>query len=226
MQKNISVIVVANDNFESLEKVIWSYNTQAFRNFEMIIVNQNFDETILKSITSIQKEVFFPIIYLEANSESSKEEFLKNAIEKATTNYLLFTTSDCVARPDFVEEHIKNRVEGCYLNGSYISIDKTIESAITKEILYASDCFNFKWLRSNGLSLLKSFKASYSGLWNTFLDILFTKNDISLENLSGWKSDFIRIKNFSNLKNNDFLAIDLKSKSIQYKTVLLKLKNY
>jgi hypothetical protein len=59
MQKNISVIVVANDNFESLEKVIWSYNTQAFRNFEMIIVNQNSDETISKSITSIQKEVFW-----------------------------------------------------------------------------------------------------------------------------------------------------------------------
>ncbi|WP_298392556.1 glycosyltransferase [Flavobacterium sp.] len=224
MQKNISVIVVVNNNSELLKKAIWSYNTQAFRNFEMIIVNQNYDETISKSITSIAKEVFFPIIYLDSNSENAKEDFLKNAVEKSTTNYILFTTSDCIARPDFVEEHIKNRVEGCYLNGSFISIDKSTETAITKEILYASDCFNFKWLQSNGLTFVKSFKASYSGLWNTFFDMMFSKNDISLENLSGWKSDFMKIKNFSNFKNSDFNAIELKSKSIRCKSVLLKPK--
>ena len=41
MQKNISVLVVASDNLEMLEKVIWSYNTQTFRNFEMLILNLN-----------------------------------------------------------------------------------------------------------------------------------------------------------------------------------------
>jgi len=225
MQKNISVIVVANDNFESLEKVIWSYNTQAFRNFEMIIVNQNSDETISKSITSIQKEVFFPIVLLNFDKENNGDDCVKKAIEIASTNYILITNSNCLARPDFVEQHIKNRVEGYFLNGVSYSINALVSDKISQEIIYSSKCFQMSWLKSKGIGFFRSFMISYSGLLSTFLDAIFSKNDISSDNLSGWKSDFIQINSFTNLKINNLKEIDLKQKNIKSRAILLKLQN-
>jgi len=225
MQKNISVIVVASDNSESLEKVIWSYNTQAFRNFEMLIVNQNSNETISKSITSIQKEVFFPIVLLNFDKENRGDDCVKKAIEKATTNYILISNSNCLARPDFVEQHIKNRVEGYFLNGGSYSVTKSVSDKISQEIIYAADCFQMKWLKSKGIGFFRSFMISYSGLLSTFLDFIFTKNDISNDNLSGWRSDFLQFNNLDNLKVNDLSTIDLKQKSIKCRAVLLKLNN-
>lgn len=218
MQKKISVIVVANNNLNSLEKVIWSYNTQAFRNFEMIIVNQNYSETISKSITYIQKEVFFPIVIMDFEKGDKVDHCIKKAIEKAITNYILITNADCLARPDFVEQHIKNRVEGSFLNGGSNAVSKSISDAISKEIVYASDCFRFNWLRTNGLNFFNSLLISHSGLWCTILDVLLGNKDISNDNLSGWKSDFMQLKSFDNL-----IELGVKQKNIKFSSILIKL---
>jgi hypothetical protein len=66
---------------------------------------------------------------------------------------------------------------------------------------------------------------SYSGLLSTFLDAIFSKNNISSDNLSGWKSDFIQINSFTNLKINNLKEIDLKQKNIKSRAILLKLQN-
>jgi hypothetical protein len=57
------------------------------------------------------------------------------------------------------------------------------------------------------------------------LDTIFSKNDISSDNLSGWKSDFIQINSFTNLKINNLKEIDLKQKNIKSRAILLKLQN-
>jgi hypothetical protein len=150
---------------------------------------------------------------------------VKKAIEIASTNYILITNSDCLARPDFVEQHIKNRVEGYFLNGVSYSINALVSDKISQEIIYSSKCFQMSWLKSKRIGFFRSFMISYSGLFSTFLDVIFSKNDISSDNLSGWKSDFIQINSFTNLKINNLKEIDLKQKNIKSRAILLKLQN-
>ena len=227
MQKNISVIIVANNNPESLEKVIWSYNTQTFRNFEVIIVNKNSSNSVLEVVKAIEKEVFFPMICVNSTEENSENNYIKQAVEVAATNYILVTNSNCLPRPDFIEQHIKNRVEEYFLIGTSFEIPKKVSDKITKDVVYSSQCFDSKWLQKNGLkSFINQFFITSSGLINSFFDEFSTINlDHNATNWSFWKSDFDKTTNYDTSIINQFINNGLKSKCIKYRAILLKVTN-
>jgi hypothetical protein len=225
MQKNISVIVVANNNPETLEKVIWSYNTQTFRNFEVILVNENSSNFVLQTSSTLEKDVFFPITTVNFTDKKSEINYINSAINLATTNYILVTKANCLARPDFIEQHIKNRVEGAFLVGTSIEISKTNVENITKELIYSSKCFESNWLKTVGLnSIWKRFKITKNGLFISFLDaITKTNSELPLENVSFWKSDFDKIGDLDNKLIYKLNAMGLISKNIKFRAILLKL---
>ena len=61
MQKNISVIISTYNSVEWLKKVIWGYNTQTYRNFEMVIADDGSRQDTFDLIDELKKEVFYPI---------------------------------------------------------------------------------------------------------------------------------------------------------------------
>jgi hypothetical protein len=227
MQKNISVIMVVNDNSETLEKVIWSYNTQTFRNFELILVNENSSNFALQTDSTLEKDVFFPIITVNFTDKVSENNYINSALNLATTNYILVTKANCLARPDFIEQHIKNRVEGAFLVGTSIDIPKANVENITKELIYSSKCFESNWLKTVGLnSVWKRFKITTNGLLSRFLDAISkTNSEFQMENISFWKSDFDKIGVLDNKLINKLNAMGLISKNIKFRAILLKLTN-
>ena len=58
MKKDISVIISTYNSPEWLAKVLYGYNAQTFRNFEVIIADDGSDERTKKCIDELQKEVF------------------------------------------------------------------------------------------------------------------------------------------------------------------------
>lgn len=225
MQKNISVIVVANDNPETLEKVIWSYNTQTFRNFEVVLVNINASNSVLQTISTLEKEVFFSISTVNFTDNNFDENHFNLGVNLANTNYILVTKSNCLARPDFIEQHIKNRVEGSFLVGTSIEFPKNKLENITKELIYSSECFESKWLKTIGLySIWKRFKITKNGLFSSFLDTISkTNSELPTENISFWKADFDKIENLDDTIINKLKTIGLTSKNIKFRAILLKL---
>lgn len=225
MQKNISVIVVANTNSDSLEKVIWSYNTQTFRNFEVIVVSQNLSNSILKTIEAVEKEVFYSIRYVSLTGEKTESNYIKSALNSIASNYILLTNANCLPRPDFIEQHIKNRIEGVFLNGTSFEISKKVTKNITKELIYSSQCFEANGLRKLGLKLgFKRFFITSNCLINTFLDAI-TKNcqKSNEDNLSFWKSDFNKVIDLDTGLISSFKNIGLNSKNVKFRAILLKL---
>ncbi len=223
MQKNISVLVVANDNLELLEKVIWSYNTQTFRNFEMLILSLNENQEISNLVTALGKEVFFSIRFMKFDDQYNQNQALKQGVANAASDYIIITKDTCIARPDFVEEHIKIRVEGHVLLGKTNTILKSVAQSITKDVIYASDCFQFNWLRNKGIGFISSFLISYSGLLNTFLDSFVTLNTVSFKNFSGWKCDLLQIDSFINCKSNTIDKLGIKKKFVSFRTSILEI---
>jgi hypothetical protein len=225
MQKNISVIVVANNNPETLEKVLWGYNTQTFRNFEIILININSSNSVLQTIATIEKELFFSIKVINLTEVDSEDNYIKKAIHWATTNYILITEANCLAKPDFIEHHIKNRVEGTFLVGSSIDIYEHSLDTIAKELIYSSECFESNWLKNAGLkSSWNRFWISSNGLITSFLDTISNANTKPVcNNLSFWKADFDKVGGLNANLVSRLRAIGLKPKNIKYRAILLKL---
>jgi len=58
MMKNISVIISTYNSPKWLEKVLWGYNTQTYRNFELVIADDGSSQETFDLIEAIKKEVF------------------------------------------------------------------------------------------------------------------------------------------------------------------------
>jgi hypothetical protein len=191
------------------------------------LVNENSSNFALQTDSTLEKDVFFPIITVNFTDKVSENNYINSALNLATTNYILVTKANCLARPDFIEQHIKNRVEGAFLVGTSIDIPKANVENITKELIYSSKCFESNWLKTVGLnSVWKRFKITTNGLLSRFLDAISkTNSEFQMENISFWKSDFDKIGVLDNKLINKLNAMGLISKNIKFRAILLKLTN-
>jgi glycosyltransferase involved in cell wall biosynthesis len=228
MQKNISVVISTYNSPDLLKKVIWGYNTQTYRNFEMVIADDGSNKETFDLIELMKKEVFFPIIHIRHQDNGfQKSQILNKAILDCNTAYILMSDGDCIPRPDFIEQHIKNRVEGVFLVGSSILISKKIEEKITKELIYSSKIFESIWLKKIGLNLfVKRFLITSNGLVPFFLDAISSAEKIlKNDNLSFWKSDFEKVAEIDSVLVNSLDSSGLISKNIKFRAILLKMSN-
>lgn len=235
MQKNISVVISTYNSTEWLEKVIWGYNTQTYRNFEMVIADDGSTQGTFDLIEHIRKEVFFPIIHIwHEDNGFQKSQILNKAILGSTTEYILMSDGDCIPRPDFVEQHIKFREEGYFLSGGYHKLPLLLSKNISKEIIYSGKCFELKWLKSNGMRVsFKNTKLCSEGLTSLVLNFLTPTNPSwNGHNASGWKRDILAVNGFDERMQyggqdrelgERLVNYGIKPKQIRYSTVCLHL---
>ena len=235
MQKNISVIISTYNSVEWLKKVIWGYNTQTYRNFEMVIADDGSRQETFDLIEELKKEVFYPIIHVwHEDNGFQKSQILNKAIEACTTDYIMMSDGDCIPRTDFVEQHIKFREEGCFLSGGYHKLPLGLSQNITKDDIYSSKCFDVSWLKKNGMkSSFKNNKVSSTGFKSTILNFLTpTTPSWNGHNASGWKKDIVAINGFDERMQyggqdrelgERLVNYGIKPKQIRYSTTCLHL---
>ncbi len=235
MQKNISVIISTYNSVEWLKKVIWGYNTQTYRNFEMVIADDGSRQETFDLIEELKKEVFFPIIHVwHEDNGFQKSQILNKAILACTTDYIMMSDGDCIPRPDFVEQHIKFREEGYFLSGGYHKLPLQLSQNITKEDIYSGKSFDVSWLKKNGMdSSFKNNKVSATGLKSTILNFLTpTTPSWNGHNASGWKKDILAVNGFDERMQyggqdrelgERLVNYGIKPKQIRYSTVCLHL---
>jgi glycosyltransferase involved in cell wall biosynthesis len=199
MQNNISVIISTYNSPAWLQKVMWGYNTQTYRNFEMVIADDGSRRDTFRLIEEMQKEVFYPIIHVwHEDNGFQKSQILNKAILACTTDYILMSDGDCIPRPDFIEQHIKFREEGYFLSGGYHKLPLKLSQDITKDDIYSGRCFDVVWLKHNGMrTSFKNNKVDASGLVSDVLNKLTpTTPSWNGHNSSGWKKDIVAINGF------------------------------
>lgn len=199
MQNNISVIISTYNSPAWLQKVLWGYNTQTYRNFEMVIADDGSRNDTFRLIAEMQKEVFYPIIHVwHEDNGFQKSQILNKAILACTTDYILMSDGDCIPRPDFIEQHIKFREEGYFLSGGYHKLPLELSQNITKEDIYSGRCFDVAWLKKNGMQTsFKNNKVDATGLVSDVLNKLTpTTPSWNGHNSSGWKKDIVAINGF------------------------------
>lgn len=232
---DISVIISTYNQPKWLEKVLWSYNFQTFKNFEVVIADDGSTEVTKNLIENLKKQVSYPIQHIwHPDNGFQKTKILNKATVASKANYLVYTDGDCIARNDFVETHLNKREEGYFLSGGYFKLPMSISNSITKRDIETQQCFDIKWLKEHGLkSSFKNNKITSKGFKETLLNSLTpTTATWNGHNSSGWKVDIVEANGYDErmqyggedreLGERLFNA-GIKAKQIRYSAICLHL---
>ncbi|KJD34655.1 glycosyl transferase family 2 [Tamlana nanhaiensis] len=195
-----SVIITTYNKPEFLKLVLLSYTLQTEKDFEIVIADDGSSTETKAVIESFSSKLKTPIIHVWHEDDGfRKTEILNKAIVKTTSNYLIFTDGDCIARNDFVETHLKLRKEYCALSGGYFKLTEDVSEKITNEVVEKQQCFNKHWLFSyNQPKSFKLNKLTTSALKAKFLNIVTpTKATFDGMNVSCWKKDMLAVNGFN-----------------------------
>ena len=229
-------IIISTYNAEAwLEKVLWSYEAQSFKNFEIVIADDGSKQPTFNLLERIKNEVSFPIQHVwHEDNGFQKTKILNKAIVACNANYILMSDGDCMARKDFVETHYAKREKGYFLSGGYFKLPMDISQKITKQDILSQDCFNLKWLLANGLpSSFKNNKLNASPLKAKVLNTITPTNaSWNGHNASGWKKDILAVNGFDERMQyggedremgERLFNMGIKSKQIRYNAICLHL---
>jgi len=194
-----SVIISTYNKPLWLQKVLWSYEVQTETNFEIIIADDGSTIETKNLIDEFKAKSKLSITHVwQEDKGFRKTKILNKAILETSSEYLIFTDGDCIARKDFVATHLKMQKNNCFLSGGYFKLSESISKLISNETIENQFCFDANWLIKNGLN--KTFKANKLtsfGFKAWFLNAFTpTKATFDGMNVSGWKQDILAVNGF------------------------------
>lgn len=196
----VSVILSTYNAPEWLEKVLWGYEVQTSKDFELVIAddgsgNPTFD--LLEKFRTLST-LKLKHVWHEDNG-FQKSAILNKAIVASSGDYLIFSDGDCIPRKDFVDTHIRHADRGKFISGGYFMLPMETSKIISKEDITNGNVFSVDWLKRHGLpSTYKTMKLTAKGGWQKFLNTVTpTKATWNGHNSSGWKADIVRVNGFN-----------------------------
>jgi glycosyltransferase involved in cell wall biosynthesis len=231
----ISVIISTYNSEAWLEKVLWGYEAQTFRKFEVVIADDGSKQPTFDLIKKMKSEVSYPIKHIWQEDEGfQKSRILNKAIVACDAEYIVMSDGDCIPRNDFLEVHLLNKEKGYFLSGGYFMLPMSISKLITKDDILSQQCFNVKWLKSQGLKpSFKNNKLKAKGLFQGLLNLFTpTKATWNGHNASGWKADILAVNGFDERMQyggqdrelgERLFNLGIKSKQIRYSAICIHL---
>ncbi len=195
----ISVIISTYNHPVWLQKVLWGYEAQTFKKFEIVVADDGSGEETKAIIEKFSAESSIPIIHVWHEDKGfQKSEILNKAILASTTDYLIFSDGDCIPKENFVVIHDNKRKEGRFISGGYFMLPMLTSEMVTKENICKQQVFQKEWLYANGVTkTFKMIKLSSSGFFERFMNFITpTKASWNGHNSSGWKADIIKVNGF------------------------------
>ena len=196
---SISIIFSTYNSEKWLEKVLWGFGFQSFKNFEIVIADDGSTNSTRELIESLGTELGLQIKHVWQKDEGfQKSKILNKALTQAEGDYIIFTDGDCIPKSDFVKIHSDRARQGHFLSGGYFKLPMSISNQIAKDDIASGLAFEPKWLLDNGLpSTYKLLKMGSKGVleWalNTLTPAGATWNG---HNSSGWKKDILAVNGF------------------------------
>lgn len=234
-QPVISVIVSTYNAEAWLEKVLYGYNCQLFRDFEVVIADDGSGPATRELLDRMRQEVFFDIVHVWQEDEGfQKSRILNKAILACRADYIIMTDGDCIPRNDFVQVHQINKEKGYFISGGYYMLPMNISHRITRADIESQRCFDINWLREEGIpNTFKNSKLTARGFISKFLNTVTPTNaSWNGHNSSGWKKDILNVNGFDERMQyggqdrelgERLFNFGIKSKQLRYSAVCVHL---
>lgn len=195
----ISVIISTYNAEAWLEKVLWGYSCQTFKDFEIVIADDGSGPKTKALLDNLAEATGLSIIHVWHEDDGfQKSKILNKAIVACKAEYIVMSDGDCIPRKDFLEVHKVYKEKGYFLSGGYFMLPMNISEKIDKDDILKGNCFNLKWLKSYGLKAsFKNNKLTAKGSFAKLLNTLTPTNPSwNGHNASGWKKDIIAVNGF------------------------------
>jgi glycosyltransferase involved in cell wall biosynthesis len=199
IEMKTAVIISTYNSPIALEKVLWGYTAQTFRQFELIIADDGSGAPTRRVIEQFQGEGM-PINHVwHPDRGFRKCTILNRAIASTDAEYLIFSDGDCIPRNDFVSTHVALREPGRFLSGGTVYLPSHLTQRIDIRDVMAGRATDLPWLRENGLG--QAFRGRtrlgrhprLQGLWDR---LTLTQPTLNGHNTSAWRSDIIAANGF------------------------------
>ncbi len=234
-EPKISIIVSTYNSEDWLEKVLWGFEYQTFKDFEVVIADDGSGPGTKALLDDMEEKVSYPIVHVWQEDEGfQKSRILNKAIVACNSPYIIMTDGDCIPREDFVEVHYINKEPGFFISGGYYMLPMNISQAITKKDIEEQNCFNINWLKEMGIpKTFKNNKLTARGFISTLFNT-FTPTNASWNghNSSGWKKDILNVNGFDERMQyggqdrelgERLFNFGIKSKQLRYSAVCVHL---
>ncbi len=232
---SISVVISTYNSIPWLEKTLWSYEHQIFRQFEIVIADDGSNDETKEFIKKYSEKSSKKIIHVwHEDNGFQKSMILNKALSACNAEYVVMSDGDCIAREDFLQIHYERREHGYFLSGGYYKLPLELSQNITEEDIATQRCFDAKWLTSNGLP--KSYKTQKltSGFVTAKIMENITPTNASWNghNSSGWLVDLKKVNGFDERMQyggqdrelgERLFNLGIKSKQIRYSAICLHL---
>ncbi len=196
----ISVIISTYNSPEWLEKVLWGYECQSERAFEIVIADDGSGEPTRQRIERFSKSPAFSLRHVRHEDDGFRKwKIVNEAIIAATGDYLIFTDGDCIPHPDLIRVHRQNAEAGKFLSGGYCKLPMTTSKSINRDDIFPGKIFDITWLSKNGYGFTPKWLKviapgqSWSSLLNALTPAAKTFNG---NNSSCFKADALKVGGF------------------------------
>lgn len=195
----VSVIISTYNSPAWLEKVIWGYENQTYKNFELVIADDGSGEETRNLIEYYRNNSEIDILHVWQKDEGfQKSRILNMAVVASRTDYLIFSDGDCIPRNDFIEKHVQYARPGKFLSGGYFKLPMETSLLISREDVQSQRAFDVRWLYAHGLEkTYKSMKLTSRGFKEKFMNFITPATATwNGHNSSGWKTDVIAVNGY------------------------------
>ncbi len=195
----MSIVVTTYQHPTWLEKVLWGFESQTFRDFELLVADDGSDDETRAVIDGMRTQVGYPLRHVwHAHEGFRKCTILNAAIAVAGSDYLFFTDGDCIPRPDVLAVHARHARKGRFLSGGYLKLPMSTSGRITKNDILAGRATDLRWLRAHGTRVdRQSLRLAWGPRLAAFLDrVTPTGATFNGHNSSVWREDLVMVNGF------------------------------
>jgi len=129
----VSLIVAVYKDIEALKTIVRALNEQTYKNFELIVAEDNNSDEMKKYIASVND---IDILHTHQEDEGvRKSRSVNNAIIKSTGEYLIFIDGDCIPQTHFIESHVSLCERNRILSGRRVNLGPKYSEKLRKGIL-------------------------------------------------------------------------------------------
>ena len=196
---HLSVIVTTYNSPDWLEKVLWGFEAQTHRAFELLVADDGSDDRTRERIEAIRPRLGYPLQHVWHPKQGFRKcTILNAAIARAAHPYCVFTDGDCIPRRDLLAVHVAEARPGRFLSGGYLKLPMATSEAITPDDIRAGHATDPAWLRAHGTPWSRRLqRLAWGPRVAGWLDRLTpTGATFNGHNSSAWRADLVRVNGF------------------------------
>ncbi len=195
----LGVVVTTYNSPTWLEKVLYGYENQTDKDFQVIVADDGSGPDTKKVISDFQRRGKLEITHEWQKDEGfQKTKILNQCVRNSDCDYLVFTDGDCIPRFDYIDQHKRMAKPGFFVSGGLYRLSKPVSDLVTEDAISSRQVFNFDFLRSIGQpSDLKRLKLGQSNRLARLLNFITpTKATWNGGNTGCWRSDVVAVNGF------------------------------